>query len=407
VVKSPSEQPARQRSVFAEARRHECLHDQNLAVSGPASGAGGGGGGEELAHRCAAKIAAPPNGDRLKPPRHATGDNRLSIARSRQRRALRPAAIGTPMRGLRNEKGEIEIARTLAFPLRRRMAYVNVRRDEGLEPRSSGDYPKYEPCDLEAHEDEHLALAGLSAEPSPVRRHAESACPSWQLQEAQQLGANVHTPSRASRQRRAHGALARPTDTIEHALELLKQFRASGETGRQEASWSVRGLGVISIFYHKGGRPLKGIVVDDGTCFSTFSKFRDWTALRLGGTLSVGPSRKDQPAAIAAAPSDHPAPDEPTTTCHSGSREVEVALPDAPEAQRDDYESALRGALRTPSPCGAPSKSEQSSEPNSNPATAAAPTRIVDSDEQRQRNVQLAELYEASAALLLLGGHTS
>lgn len=90
--------------------------------------------------------------------------------------------------------------------------------------------------------------------------------------------ASAPVPSTWPRRRRW---TERSGESIEHALELLKQFRESGESARQEAQFCVPSLELtVTVFYHKDQKPLKGIIVNGEASFTTFSKFRDWISLR-------------------------------------------------------------------------------------------------------------------------------
>jgi len=69
--------------------------------------------------------------------------------------------------------------------------------------------------------------------------------------------------------------------SVGHVLQLMKHFRDLASDERQEAQLSILGVGHVLCWYHKGARPLKGIVVNGTQTFSTFSKFRDFATLQL------------------------------------------------------------------------------------------------------------------------------
>jgi hypothetical protein len=181
----------------------------------------------------------------------------------------------------------------------------------------------------------------------------------------------------------------RAVDTCEHALELFKRFRESGKDCRQEASFEVPALGTVTVFYHKVGRPLKGIVVNGGaSSFSTFSKFRDWAALRLEG---------DAGAALGA----------PTYDGDDTDGEGEgapMAMPHGASVRRAvvrTYEFAARGALRTPSPQLGLMPGTLSDQCVEGRSAAAATLACADALEAASGG-HLAEVYDASAVLLQL-----
>ncbi|KAG8465570.1 hypothetical protein KFE25_002877 [Diacronema lutheri] len=199
--------------------------------------------------------------------------------------------------------------------------------------------------------------------------------------EAADGGAGAHA-------RKRHGA-ERDGDGIERALELLKELRESGEAGRQEREFQVPSIGVITVFFHRGAKPLKGISVNNEASFTTFSKFRDWIGLRQNGRLPVGRDAHAHAPGSPEADGCEPGADGAPFS-HECSGLADYAMPTAVHDAAS--ESTVRGgALRTPSPCSV--------------AALVPPDAEQSSDRCTGITVNLSELFDASAALMLLGRH--
>lgn len=177
---------------------------------------------------------------------------------------------------------------------------------------------------------------------------------------------------------------------IEYALELLKQFRESGKLARQEASFSID-VGDVSVWYHKGHKPLKGIVVNGQASFTTFSKFRDFVSSQreIAGRAADGPCELDRPVAGYTSGADG--------ECY-WSHEVASIGCLSQEVNELHGSCVRRGQMRTPSPCSVaallPAQHGEGS-------PSAATWHSSDAQDSSSRS----ELLDASAALLFLARH--
>lgn len=196
--------------------------------------------------------------------------------------------------------------------------------------------------------------------------------------------ASAPVPSTWPRRRRW---TERSGESIEHALELLKQFRESGESARQEAQFCVPSLELtVTVFYHKDHKPLKGIIVNGEASFTTFSKFRDWISLRRER---------------AACSQDDGAREEGFASGSYTSREPSSmgSLSFAREAGELGGECAQDCSLRTPSPSSLAAllPTHRGSEAGPAPDRAAPGAAAAG-----HGGGGSAELFDASTALLLL-----